>query len=121
MMRRWCDSPIGLPVRRLHGGWTQVVLEIAAQYVAILIVRELLVQCRSEPLCQTTMNLPLDYHRIDDRTAIVHGHEAADMHLSRTTVDIYNTDVAAKGVRQVGRIVIVHSLQSWLQVRWAVG
>src|SRR5258708_26303975 len=121
MMGRWCDSPIGLPVRRLHRGWDQVVLEIAAQHVAILVVRELLVQRRSKPLRQTTMYLPLDYHRIDDRAAVVHGHEAADMHLSRTTVDIENTDAAAKGVRQVGTSVVVHCLQSWLQVRRTVG
>src|SRR2546423_15555411 len=36
MMRRWWDGLIGLPMQRLHLGWYQVVLEIAAQYVAIL-------------------------------------------------------------------------------------
>src|SRR5712672_906410 len=67
MVRRWCDGFIRLPVRCLHGGWDQVVLEIATQDVASLVIRELLVHGRGQSLRQTAVNLPLDDHRVDDR------------------------------------------------------
>src|SRR5579884_489852 len=121
MMWRGSIGLIGLPTRRLHRGRYQVVLEIAAQDVAILIVRDLLVHCRSKTLRQATMNLPLDDHWIDDRAAVVHSHEAADMHLPRSTVDIDDADVAAEWIRQVGRVVIIHGLQSRLKIGRTIG
>src|SRR6202011_188089 len=41
MVRRRRYRAVGLPVRSLHRGWDQVVLEVAALHVAILVVRQL--------------------------------------------------------------------------------
>ncbi len=121
MMRRWCNGLVCLPVWRLHRGGDQVVLEVAAKDIAIRIKSYLLVHRWSKPLRQATMNLPLDHHRVDDRTAVIHRHEAPNMHLSCATVDVHDTDVATERIREIGRIIVVHRLQAWLQVGWTVG
>src|SRR5438270_13417690 len=50
MMRRRGYGSIGLPVRRLHRSGNQVVLEVAAEDVAVLVVRQLLVHRGGKPL-----------------------------------------------------------------------
>src|SRR5260221_430047 len=120
MMRRRCNRFIGLPVWCLHRGGDQVVLEVARQNVAILIKRDLLIHRWGKALRQATMDLPPDNHRIDDRTAVIYRHEAAYMHLPGTPVDVHNTDVATERICEVGGIIIVHRLQTRLQVRRAV-
>src|SRR5713226_8225911 len=121
MMRRRRDRLIRFPVRRFHRGGNEIVLEVASQDVAVLIEGHLLVHGRSESLCQATVNLPFDHHRVDDRAAVIYGHKAPDMYLPGATVDVHDTDVAAKWVCQVGRIIVVDCFQAWLQVRWTVG
>src|SRR5712691_12361742 len=96
MMRRGCHRLVGFPVWRLHGGGDQVVHEVAAQDVTILIERDLLVHRRRKPLGQTAMNLSLHHHGVDDCAAVVHRHKATNMYLTRATVDIYDTDVASE-------------------------
>src|SRR6266581_3707642 len=115
------DDGIGDGLRRFHRGGNEIVLEVATQDVAILIEGYLFVHGRSESLRQATMNLPFDHHRVDDRAAVIHGHKAPDMYLPGATVDVHDTDVTAKWVRQVGRIIVVDRFQTRLQVRWTVG
>src|SRR5260370_11379528 len=62
------------------------------------------------------MNLPLDNHRIDDCPTVTHRHKTAYMYQPGAPVDINYTDIAAERVREVGRIIVVHRLQPWLQV-----
>src|SRR5260370_38561878 len=66
------------------------------------------------------MNPPLDDHRINNGPEVIHRHKATDMHLARTSIDIYNADVAPKRIGEIGRIVVVHCLQAWLQKWWAI-
>ena len=66
------------------------------------------------------MDLSLDDHRINNRATVIHRHKATDMHLARTPIDIYNADVAPKRIGEIGRIVVVHCLQAWLQKWWAI-
>src|SRR5690242_3910563 len=121
MVRRRGNGSIGLPTRRLHRGRNQVVLEITAKNVTIFVVRYLLVQRRGKSLRQATVNLSLDDHRVDHRTTVIHRHEAANMYLACTTIDIDDTDIATERIGKVGRIVVVDRLKSWLQARRAVG
>ena len=61
MVRRWCDGAIRLPVRRLHRGRDQVVLEVAAVDVALLVVGDLLEHGWREalrPVSYTHLTLP---------------------------------------------------------------
>src|SRR2546426_5070438 len=120
VMRRRCNRLIRLPVWCLHRGGDQVVLEVAAVNVAILVERYLFVHCRGQPLRQATMYLPFNDHRVDDCATVIHGHEAANVYFASATVDIHDTNVAAERIRQVGRIVVVHCLQPRLQVWRAV-
>src|SRR6266446_10584597 len=121
MVRRWRIGLIRLPMRRLHRGGDQVILEVTTQDVAVLVEGDLFIYGGCKPLCQATMNLSLDNHGVDDRAAVVHGHKAANMHFSGAPVDIHDTNVAAKGIGEIGWVVVVHCLQARLQVRWAMG
>src|SRR6266699_3903055 len=119
MMRRWRDGPIRLPVRCLHRGRDQVILEIPALDIPILIIGEFFIQRWRESLRQATMYLSLNDHGIDDRAAVIYRHEAPDMYLSRPPVDVDDTDIAAEGKGEVRRVVVVDGLQSRLQ-EWRV-
>src|SRR5947209_2679835 len=114
MMRRGCNRLIRLPGWCLHRGGDQVVHEVATQDVTILIESYLFIHRRCKSLGQTTMNLPLDHHRIDNRAAVIHRHKAANVHLTRAAVDIYDTDVASEWIGEIGRVVVVHRFQAWL-------
>src|SRR5579885_2581235 len=110
MVRRWRDGTIRLPLWRLHRGGDEIILEVAAVNVSFLVVIELLIERRSQTLRQTTMDLSLNDHRIDNRSAVIDGEEATNMHLSRATINVNHADVAAKRIGEVGRIVIVDGL-----------
>src|SRR5437867_7295626 len=60
------------------------------------------------------MDLPLDDHRVDDRSAVVHRDEAADLHLTGATIDVHHADVRTKGEGEVRRIVVVDRLEAGL-------
>src|SRR5450759_529146 len=63
------NGPVDLPVRRLHRGGHQVVLEVAALDIAQLVVGEFLVERRCQSLRQAAVYLPLDHHWIDNGAA----------------------------------------------------
>src|SRR6266700_657479 len=117
MMRRWRYGSVRLPARHFHCCWDQVILEIAAQDVTTLIIGDLFVECWRESLREATMHLPLNDHGIDDRPTVIDCHEAANMDLPGSTVDIDHTDVAAEGIGEVGRVIVADGLQSRLQ-KW---
>src|SRR2546429_9228437 len=110
MMRRGGNGAIRLPLRRLHGCRDQVILEIAAQHVAVLIVGQLFVERGSQSLGESAMHLALNDHGVDDRTAVIYSNEATNMDFTCPPVDIYDTDVAAEGIGEFRRVVIVDSL-----------
>src|SRR2546426_5016407 len=110
MMGRWCYGPICLPARRLHRGRDQIILEIPSLDVPILIIGEFFIQRRRESLRQAPVYLSLDDHWIDDRTAVIYRHETPDMYLSRPPVEVNDTDIAAEGVGEVRRVVVVDGL-----------
>src|SRR5437764_6793849 len=116
MMRRRRIRFIGFPTWCLHRCGDQVILEVAATYVAIFVKRYLFIHRGSKPLCKTTMNLPFYNHRIDNSTAVIHRHEAAYVDFTGSSINIYNTYVASKGICQIWRIVVVYGFEAWLQV-----
>src|SRR2546421_9771619 len=73
------------------------------------------------PVGQTTMNLSPHRQGFDDCAPVPHRHKATNMYLTRATVDIYDTDVASEWIGEIGRVVVVHRFQAWLQVRGTVG
>src|SRR5579885_1572867 len=121
VVRRGCDRAVGLPGGRLHRGGDQVVLEVDAERVAVLVIGDFLEHGGGESLRQAPVNLPFNHHRVDDGAAVINGQEATDMHLAGTPVDIDDADVAAEGVGQVGRVVVVDGFQTRLQIGRAVG
>src|SRR2546423_1165371 len=121
MMRRWRDGASRPPARRLQGCGYQIIREVAAYDIAFLVVGQFLIERGSQSLGQPAMNLPFDNHRIDDRATVVHGNKAADMHFTRAAINVYDADVAAEGIGQFGRIVVVDSLQTRLQEGRTIG
>src|SRR5579863_8063744 len=121
MMRRWSDGAVCLPTRRLHRGRNQVILEVAPLNIAVFVERDFLVHRRCQPLRQATVYLPLNDHRIDDGATVVNSHKAPNMYLACASIDINNTDVGTKWIGQIGRVIVVDCLQSWLQVRRTIG
>src|SRR6266699_2841037 len=89
-------------------------------HVAIIVVSDLFIHRGSKSLRETTMNLPLNNHRIDDCATVVYSHEAAYVYLPGSAVDIYYTDIATERVRQIWRIIVVHRFQARLKVWWTV-
>ena len=94
---------------RLHRCGDQVILEVAATYVAIFVKRYLFKHRWSKSLRETPMNLPLYNHRIDNRATVIDSHEAAYVDFTGSPIDIHNTDIAAKRIRHIWGIVVVYS------------
>ena len=92
-MRGRGHSLAGLPVRRLHRGGQQVVHEVAAVDIAILVVLDLLIKRRSQAHGQPAVDLAFHNHRVDAHAAVVHRHEAADLDLAGAPVDVDGADV----------------------------
>jgi hypothetical protein len=55
------------------------------------------VERRGETHRQAALDLPLDHQRVDDVAAVVDRHEAPDVDLAGTAVDVDDADVAAEG------------------------
>src|ERR1700681_4974642 len=66
------------------------------------------------------MYLSLNDHGVDDSSAVIHSHEAANVYLPGAAVNINDTDVAAERVGQIGWVIVVDGLQPWFQVRRTV-
>src|SRR5437763_5368405 len=107
MMRRWRYGPLRFPVRGFPRGRDQVIHEIAALDIPILIIGDFFIHRRGESLRQAPVYLSLDDHGIDDRTTVIYRQETPDMYLSRPPVNIDDTDIAAEGKGEVRRVVVV--------------
>src|ERR1700741_3552264 len=94
----------GLPMRCLHGCWNQVVHETSALHVSALVVADFLHEGNGQALGEAAMNLAFDNHGIDDVAAVVHGHEAANLDLTCTLVDIHHADVGPERESEIRRI-----------------
>ena len=92
-MRRRRHRLVRLPRRCLHRGGHEVIHEAAALDVARLVVLDLLEQSRRHAHGQAAVNLPVDDHRVDDVSTVVHGHEAADLDHTRAAIDVDHADV----------------------------
>ena len=105
MVRRRSDGLAELPRRAFHRRRQQVVHERPAEVVAILVEGDHLHQCHADTVCQTTMHLTLDDHRVDSWAAVVDSDEAADLDLAGAGVDIGDADVGTEWIGEVGRVV----------------
>ena len=54
------------------------------------------------------MNLTFYDHRIDDGSTVINSKEATNVDFTSASIDIYDADIAAKGICQVGRIIVIH-------------
>ena len=120
-MRRWRASFVRLPLRRLDSRGHEVIHEAAALNIADLIVVDLFVHRRSEPHGQPAVDLAFDNHRIDDIAAIVHRHEAPDLDLPGSLVEIDHANVTAEGVGQIRWIVIRHGFETGFHPLGVIG
>src|SRR5205807_4739535 len=111
MMRRRRGGLRGLPVWRLHRGRQEVIHERPALDVALFVVGDLLVERGRETHGETTMDLTLDDHRVDDRAAVVHRYETADLDLAGPAIDVDDADVRAEGEGEVRWVVVVDRLE----------
>src|SRR5438128_12314059 len=114
MMRRGCDRMPGLPLRRLDGGWQQVVNEASAANVADLVVRDLYEERGRQSHRETAVDLALHDHRVDDVAAVVDRDEPADLHFAGARVDVDHADVAAERIGEVRWIVVADRLEPGL-------
>ncbi len=121
MVRRGGDRLARLPGRGLHRRRQQVVHERPGEVVALLVVRDLLVQRRGEAHRQAAVDLPVHDHRVDDVAAVVDRDEAPDLDLPGALVDVDDADVAAEREGQVGRVVVVDRLEAGLHPLGMIG
>ena len=87
----------------------------------MLVVVDLLVERGRETHGETTVNLTLDDHRVDDRAAVIDRDEAADLHFAGATVDVDDADVRPEGESEVRRVVVVDRLEPRLHALRVVG
>ena len=60
------------------------------------------------------------YELVDAHAAIVHCNEAADFHLTCAAINIYNTDVRAERVSQIGWIIVTDRFESAFHPLWMI-
>src|SRR5262249_12131191 len=70
---------------------------------------------------QAAVDLSLDYHRIDDVAAIVHGDEASHFDLAGPFVDVDNAYIGSKREGKVRRIIVVDRFQAGFEARRDIG
>src|SRR5699024_3495995 len=99
--RRSSDLPRGNFQRRGN----QVIHERPAQTVTFVIETDHLHQRHTDALGQASLHLTFDNHRVDARSAVIDGNKAPDRDLGGAGIDVDDTDVRAKGVRQIFRVV----------------
>ena len=117
----WRDGEVSLPLRRFHRCRQEVVHQRVAHKVALRIERHLLPHRDGKALGQATVDLTLDNHGVDPSAAVIQRIEPSDFGLARRTVYIDHAKVDAKGVREVGWIVVVNRFQARLQaLGWLV-
>src|SRR5262245_36519642 len=114
MVGRGSDGLPGLPRRSFDRGRQQVIEEGAGQVVPLLGVWELLVHTGSHKHCETAVALAFDGHGIDEVAAVIDRDEPSDADLTGPLVDIDDADVAAEGICEVGRVVVVDRFEAHL-------
>src|SRR5512144_916751 len=88
MMRRRGNSLAEFPSGSFDRGREQVIHEVRAVNVAILVIGYFFHHGGSKAHRQAAVDLALDDHGVDAYTAVVHCHEAADFHLTCSSVNI---------------------------------
>ena len=121
MVRRRCHGLQQLEPRRLPRCRDQVVHEVGADAVALVIESDELHRRHRIPLGQPAVNLPFDDHRVDPHAAVVQRHHALHVPLSGLGIDLDHDDIGTERERHVGRVVVVHALQTGLEVVRRVG
>src|SRR5207245_7279548 len=111
----------GLKTRRLPAGGQQIVGEVGADAVALLVEGDQLHERNAEALGQAAVDLAFHDHRVDPDAAVVHGHHAPHLDLAGAAVDVDHHYVGAEGEGHVGRVVIGDALQPRLHALWQVG
>src|SRR5438067_102906 len=114
MVRRRCDSLIGLEVGRLPTRWQEVIGEVRAEAVALLVEGDELHERDAKALGKAAMDLTLDEPRIDPYTTVVDSNHAPYFRLPRAAIDIDHHQIGAERIGKVGRVVICDALESSL-------
>ena len=95
----------------LHRGWDQEVHEGRGEGLAASVIDDSLVEGATDPLGDTTADLPLDDHRIHHGPAVVLDHIAEYGDIARGDVDLDDGRVAAAGERGLRRGVVPEGLE----------
>src|SRR2546427_1185185 len=95
----------------LHRGRDQEVHEGRGEWLAASVIDDSLVEGATDPLGDTTADLPLDDHRIHHGPAVVLDHIAEDPEVARGDVDLNDGRVAAAGERGLRRGVVPEGLE----------
>ena len=101
-----------LEPRRLDRGRQQVVHEVRADAVAVLVERDQLHRRRAVALGEPAVDLALDDHRVDAHAAVVDRDHALDLPLAGLGVDLDRDRVRAERERQVRRVVVVVAFEA---------
>ena len=115
------DDLVQLVARRLPGGGQQVVHEVGADAVAVLVEGDELHRRHGVGLGQATHDLALDDHRVDPYPAVVDGDEVEHVPHAGHGVDLDGADVAGERPGQVGRVVVGVGLEARLEAVGHVG
>ena len=106
----------------LERGRHEVIGEVRGEVVARFIVSNFLHEGDGEAFGQTTVNLALDNHWVDDRAAIVHREEASDFGFAGVRIDINDRDIRAVREDHVGWVVVQGGLEAgFVRTRIRVG
>src|SRR5260370_36456160 len=111
MVRRWRASAARFPVRCFHRRRNQVVHETTTLDIAVFVVVDQLHEGDGQAFGQAAVDLTFHNHRVDDVTAIVHCHEAPNLYLSGTFVDVHHANVSPEREREVRWIVIIDGFE----------
>src|SRR6266700_4335757 len=121
VVRRGRDGLIGLEPRRLPAGGQQVVGEVLADAVALLVEGDQLHRGDAVALGEAAVDLALHDHRVDAHATVVDRDHLADLPLAGAPVDVHDHAVGAERVGHVRRVVVGDPLKARLHAFGQVG
>jgi len=81
-------------VRDFGCGRHGIVGKRGGQYVAAIVINHLFIERVGDALGDTAMDLPLDYHRVDQAASVFDDYEPLDLHLAGRDIDFDDRDMA---------------------------
>src|SRR5437764_9801568 len=96
VVRGWRLGAVGFERGEVGGGGEEVGGQVAGQQLTVPVVDDTFVERLGHTLGNRAVELAIDDHRVDHRTAVVHGNITEELYRAGLCVDLDVAEVRAK-------------------------